>query len=87
MQESVDAEAPLGEWNTLDLYCFGDQSVHIVNGKVVMLLFNSRQSDNGRIIPLKKGKIQLQSEGAELFYKEIKLQSIKEIPEVFLKND
>ncbi len=82
-KKSVDAEASVGEWNTLDLYCFGDQSIHIVNGKVVMRLFNSRQSDNGQITPLKKGKIQLQSEGAELFYKEIKLQSIKGIPEVF----
>jgi len=33
-----DAERPTGEWNTLDLYCHGDTSVHVVNGKVMMIL-------------------------------------------------
>lgn len=52
-----------------------------------MRLFNSRQNDNGQITPLTKGKIQLQSEGAELFYKEIKLQSIRKLPASALKID
>jgi len=78
--KGADAEKPTGEWNTLDLYCFGDTSIHMVNGKVVMVLFNSRQVDNGQESPLKKGKIQLQSEGAELFYKGIKIQQISAIP-------
>lgn len=78
--KGADAEKPTGEWNTLDLYCFGDTSIHVVNGKVVMVLFNSRQVDNGVESPLKKGKIQLQSEGAEVFYKGIKLQQISAIP-------
>lgn len=78
--KGTDAEKPTGEWNTLDLYCFGDTSIHVVNGTVVMVLFNSRQVDNGKESPLKKGKIQLQSEGAEIFYKGIKLQQISQIP-------
>lgn len=86
-RKSVDAEVSWGEWNRLDLYCFGDQSIYVVNGKVVMRLFNSRQNDNGQITPLTKGKIQLQSEGAELFYKEIKLQSIRKLPASALKID
>jgi hypothetical protein len=40
-----DAEKPSGEWNTLDLYCFGRTSVHVVNGVVNMILQNSRQSE------------------------------------------
>lgn len=78
--KGTDAEKPTGEWNTLDLYCFGNTSIHMVNGKVVMVLFNSRQVDNGVETPLRKGKIQLQSEGAELFYKGIKIQQIISIP-------
>ena len=42
-----DAEKPSGEWNTIDLYCFKNTSVHVMNGVVVMVLENSRQSDNG----------------------------------------
>jgi hypothetical protein len=80
-----DAENPTGEWNTLDLYCHGDTSVHIINGKVMMVLYHSSQSENGQAIPLAKGKIQLQSEGAEIFYKNITVGQVDKIPTEFLK--
>ncbi|MEP7233244.1 MAG: DUF1080 domain-containing protein [Ginsengibacter sp.] len=80
-----DAENASGEWNTLDLYCHGDTSVHVINGKVMMVLYNSRQFENGQAIPLVKGKIQIQSEGAEVFYKNISIGSLHEIPRSFLK--
>lgn len=75
-----DAENPSGQWNTLDLYCYGDTSIHVVNGKVMMILYNNKQLDNGKYMPLTKGKIQIQSEGAEVFYKHIKLQLIDRLP-------
>lgn len=80
-----DAENPTGQWNTLDLYCHGDTSVHVINGKVMMVLYHSSQLENGKIIPLVKGKIQIQSEGAEVFYKEIKVENISSIPANILK--
>jgi hypothetical protein len=75
-----DAEKPVGEWNTIDLYSFGGSSIHIVNGKTVMVLHNSRQKVHDELIPLTKGKIQLQSEGAEIFFKNIKIEKISELP-------
>lgn len=75
-----DAEKPSGEWNTLDLYCYKDTSVHVINGKVMMVLFNSRQINNGKEEPLTKGKLQIQSEGAEVFYKDIRITPIASIP-------
>jgi hypothetical protein len=75
-----DAENPTGQWNTLDLYCHGDTSMHVVNGKVMMILYHNRQWDNGQESPLTKGKIQLQSEGAELFYRHIKIEPINKLP-------
>jgi hypothetical protein len=78
--KGIDAENPSGEWNTLDLYCFGDTSIHVINGRLMMILYNGKQVDNGQILPLTSGKIQIQSEGAEVFYKEIKIQSIKRLP-------
>lgn len=80
-----DAEKPSGEWNVLDLYCQGDTSVHVINGKVMMVLYHSQQSDNGKISSLKKGKLQIQSEGAEVFYKQIKIKPLHAIPPDFLK--
>ena len=78
--KSIDAERPTGQWNTLDLYCHGDTSVHMINGMVVMILYNQKQLDNGHLLPLKKGKLQIQSEGAEVFYKKIRIESIAQLP-------
>jgi hypothetical protein len=75
-----DAENPSGNWNTLDLYCHGDTSVHVVNGRVMMILYHSAQSDKGEVHPLIKGSIQLQSEGAEVFYRQIKIQPFTKLP-------
>jgi len=80
-----DAEKPSGEWNVLDLYCHGDTSVHVINGKTMMVLYHSQQSDNGKVSPLKKGALQLQSEGAEIFYKEIRIKPLMTIPKEFLQ--
>lgn len=79
-----DAEKPTGEWNTLDLYCHGDTSVQMINGQVMMVLYHSSQWDNGHAMPLAKGKIQIQSEGAEIFYKDITIEPLHLIPTQYL---
>jgi hypothetical protein len=81
--KSANAENPTGDWNTIDLYCWVDTSVFVVNGKVVMTLYHQKQLENGQVLPLTKGKIQIQSEGAEVFYKGIKIQTINSLPEEF----
>ncbi len=82
--KNPDAEKPSGEWNVLDLYCMGDTSVHVVNGVVNMVLYNLGQTDGDSNKPLTKGKIQIQSEGAEIFYRNISIENIKRIPEKHL---
>jgi Domain of Unknown Function (DUF1080) len=81
----LDAEKPSGEWNILDLYCHGDTSVHVINGTVMMVLIHSSQMENGQELPLTKGKLQIQSEGAEVFYKRIRIQPLRSIPAELLK--
>lgn len=78
--KNPDAEKPTGEWNTIDLYCKADTSVHVVNGVVNMVLYHSRQLDNGTESPLKKGKIQIQSEGCEIFYRNIQIEPLRDFP-------
>lgn len=80
---SANYESPDDEWTSIDLICLGDKSLHIVNGQVVMVLQNSRYVVNGESIPMSKGRIQIQSEAAEVFYKEIKIYPIKQIPTEF----
>ncbi len=77
-----DYEKPKGQWNTIELYCYGRTSVHVVNGNVNMINYNSgKYLGENNIEPLTKGKIQLQSEGGELFIRTIKVRPIEEIPE------
>lgn len=80
IKKAKDAEKPLGEWNAVDLYCFGQTSVHVVNGEVVMVNTNCSKIVDGQKIPLTKGKIQIQSEGGEFFIRKIEIEKIKQIP-------
>lgn len=82
---SANYENPEGEWNTLELICFENKSIHIVNGHVVMILRNSRYIQDGESFPMKKGKIQLQSEAAEVFYKDIEIRNLISLPAEYLQ--
>ena len=77
---SENFENPSGEWTTLELVCFAGNSLHIVNGNVVMVLKDSRYLKDGEALPLKRGKIQLQSEAAEVFFKDIKIRKLDALP-------
>jgi hypothetical protein len=82
--KSPDAEKPTGQWNTMEVICFGDSAIHIVNGAVVMRLFKSSLLKGEKLTKLTKGKIQLQSEGAEVFYRNIEIRKLTEIPKQFI---
>jgi hypothetical protein len=75
-----DAEKPHGEWNTMELYCLGQTSVHVVNGRTNMVLTGLRHKVDGKEVPLTKGRIQFQSEAAEVYYRTIAIRPISEIP-------
>ena len=51
-----------------------------MNGTVNLVLTHMRHLVGGQAIPLTKGKIQLQSEGAEVFYRNIQVQKIAQLP-------
>lgn len=78
-----DHEKPTGEWNTVELVCLGEDSIHIVNGKVVMRLHAPRRIDGSAPTPVTSGPIILQSEGAEIFYRNIEWQPVTAIPSEF----
>jgi hypothetical protein len=79
-----DAERPTGQWNTIDIYCLGDTAVHIVNGQVNLILYHSSQPDGDKLKRLDHGKIQIQSEGAEVYYRDIQLEKINAIPDAIV---
>lgn len=85
VSKGSDHEKPHGEWNVVDLYCYGRNSIHVVNGVVNMVNYNSGMVESGNVVPLSKGFIQIQSEGGELFVKSIEIEKISALPTQLLK--
>ena len=75
---------PASGWLTLEIYTVGSTAVHVVNGQVVLVAYNTRLHENGSARPLTSGKIQIQSEGSEVFYRNLALQRITAFPEGLL---
>jgi hypothetical protein len=63
----ADYEKPHGQWNTTMVVAKGAYIEHWVNGKVNMV---------GKNASLTRGRINLQSEGAEVYYKNIYIQPL-----------
>lgn len=59
-----DVEKPLGEWNKLECVADGDQITIFLNGKLV---------NKATQVKPQKGKIQIQSEAAELYVRRVEL--------------
>lgn len=66
------------DWNRLDLEVRGDQAIFKVNGKVVNEAIDMQYYDEKTksYHPLKKGKILIQAEGAEIYYRNIFIQTL-----------
>lgn len=69
-------EKPSGEWDTMDVIADGQTLIHKVNGREVFRGFNSRHKVDGKVVPLTRGKLQIQSEGAETFYRNIRIKTL-----------
>jgi hypothetical protein len=63
----ADNEKPHGEWNTIEVIARNGKCTHIVNGTVV---------NEGIDANVREGKIALQSEGAEIFYRNVRVENL-----------
>ncbi|HXG61842.1 MAG TPA: DUF1080 domain-containing protein [Planctomycetota bacterium] len=75
----------LTEWNTVEVYAVGPTAVHVVNGTPNLVLTGLRHRADGKEVPLTRGRIQIQSEGAEVYYRNIAIRPISEIPRRLLE--
>lgn len=62
-----DVESPYGQWTRMEVVAQGDRVTVIVNGQVV---------NEGTRSSLTEGKILIQSEGAEIYYRKIDLEPL-----------
>lgn len=77
LSASAEPDRPHGEWNHLEIYVVGDSAIHLANGVVVMAIIEALDKRGN---PLTSGQIQLQSEAAECFYRNIRLTPIQAFP-------
>jgi hypothetical protein len=65
-------------WNTLEVIVAGDRALHIVNGVPNLRVHDMKSwnADTSGWVKLDKGRIALQAEGAELFYRNIRIRPL-----------
>ena len=68
VKKKTDNEKPNGEWNLVEVIANRDQIIYKVNGIVV---------NEARSPSLDEGKIIIQSEGAEIYYRKIEIAEFK----------
>lgn len=69
----------LDSWNTIELLWQGDRAIHIVNGRAVNAISKLEQPDPatpGRFIPLTRGRIAIEIEYAEIWFRRIEVKSL-----------
>lgn len=79
VKRSENHEA-VDDWNQVDIMAVGDEAVYKVNGNVVMHLQNAKIGSQATGKTLTRGHIQIQSEGAEVFYRRIQIRPLKTLP-------
>jgi hypothetical protein len=80
----IDMEYVFGNWNTVEVIFWGGNCIHILNGKVNLVAVNPRYQQGNEWRALDQGKIQLQSEAAEVFYRNIEARPLYELPAEFM---
>jgi hypothetical protein len=69
----------LNDWNVVEVIWQGDQAAHIVNGRTVNTISKLQQPDPqnpGKFIPLTRGKIAIEIEFAEIWFRRIEVKSL-----------
>ena len=69
-------------WNRVELIVRGDKAPYFVNGHLVNEVTQLKQWDETTKawVPLTKGRILLQAEGAEIYYRNVTLQPLAPLP-------
>jgi len=69
----------LDDWNVVEVIWKGDRATHLVNGRIVNVISSLQQPDPanpGKFIPLTRGKIAIEIEFAEIWFRRIEVKSL-----------
>jgi Domain of Unknown Function (DUF1080) len=66
-------------WNTVEVILDGDRITHLVNGRAVLRAWDLKQpdpQDATKTIPLDRGRLMLQAEGAEIWFRNVQMKPL-----------
>ena len=69
-------------WNVLELLLDGDKITQIVNGRAVMRAWDIKQpaqDDPTAYLPVSSGRIMLQAEGAEVYFRNLQIKQLSKL--------
>jgi hypothetical protein len=69
-----------GSWNVAEVIAMNGTGIHVFNGQVTNVLRNARYKADGKLVPMTRGRIQLQSELAEIWFRKPEIRAIREFP-------
>jgi len=67
------------DWNVVEIIAQGNRATQLVNGRIVNILTNLQQPDTataGQFLPLTRGKIGIEIEFAEIWYRRIEVKPL-----------
>lgn len=67
-------------WNTVEVILKGDTTTHLVNGRIVNFARDIKRPDPqnpSQMIPLKSGRILLEAEGFEIWFRNVKVKPLE----------
>jgi hypothetical protein len=73
---SATTDLPSGTWNQIEIIARDGICTHRINGVTVLELANPQIVREGQLVPLRSGQFQIQSEGAEVWYRRIEVRQL-----------
>jgi hypothetical protein len=79
-QKHLAGDFEVDGWNTAEIIVRGDTTTHVLNGKVVNKGKNVRYVDEkgGKTVPVTRGRIALEIEAAEIFFRNVEIRDLSE---------
>ncbi|WP_406694183.1 DUF1080 domain-containing protein [Singulisphaera sp. Ch08] len=82
-QKHLAGEHEVEGWNVAEIIAKGDAVTHLLNGRVINQGKNVRLVDpeqNGEARPITRGRIALEIEAAEIFFRDVEIRSLDDTP-------
>ncbi|MHC5543383.1 3-keto-disaccharide hydrolase, partial [Singulisphaera rosea] len=82
-QKRLPGPLEVDGWNTVEVIARGDSTVHLLNGHVVNRADKIRLVDStkpGTTVPVTRGRIALEIEAAEIYFRNVEIRSLDETP-------